>query len=178
MLTRGHLTGRLQRRLSGIARRRGSRSLPCDRSAQVVRELSRRDSLLLNVLANSAEHRGRNGTYYSARVLATHPGNIAHSLRHGIVMIPKHLRKSSGPLWIFRLIGGFEMDGVRPARVRVRRYCSGHQWDRGIHRPLRHDWIDAKPLTHLLDSRVADLLVNLFLNRVENRRHRSPRELS
>jgi len=46
----------------------------------------------------------------------------------------------------------------------VRRYRSRYQRNRGIHRPLRHDWLDAKPLTHLLDSCVAHLLLNLLLN--------------
>jgi hypothetical protein len=134
--------------------------------------------LLLNVLPNSAEHRWCHRPHDFARVVATDSGDVAHSLRHGIVMIAEDLRKRGGSLWIFRLRCGFEMDGVGPAGVRVRRYCSSHQGDRGIYRPLRHDWIDAKPLTHLLHSRAAYLLLNLFLNRVENRRHWSPRELS
>jgi hypothetical protein len=134
--------------------------------------------LLLNVLSDSAEHCRRDSTDDFARVLATNPRNVAHALRHGIVVIAEDLRKRGRSLRIFRLHGGFEMDGVGPARVRMRSYCRGYQRNRGIHRPLRHYWIDAKSLAHLLDSRVADLLLNLFLNRVENRRHRSPRELS
>jgi hypothetical protein len=53
----------------------------------------------------------------------------------------------------------------------VRGNCRRYQGNRCIHGPLRNDWIDAKALTHLLDSRAAYLLLNLFLNRVENRRH-------
>lgn len=63
------------------------------------------------------------------------------------------------------------MDGVRSARVRMSCNCSSHQWNRGIHGPLGNDWIDAKSLTHLLDRRVGNLLLNLLLDRVDNRRH-------
>lgn len=164
MLPRGLLTGRLQSRRSGISRRGRSRSRTRYRSTQVVRELSRIDSLLLNVLSDSAEHRWRDGADDFARLIVAHPGDVAHSLRHSIVVIAEDLRQRCGLLWIFRLRGGFTMDVVGPARVRVRRYCSSYQRNCGIHRPLRNDWIDAKPLTHLLDSRVAHLLLNLFLN--------------
>ena len=116
------------------------------------------------MLSNSTQHRGRDGADDFARVLGTDAGYGAHSLRHGIVVIAKNLIERGRPLWIFRLSGGLTMDGVGPARVRVRRYRSSYQRNRGIHRPLRHDWIDAKPLTHLLDSCVAHLLLNLLLN--------------
>jgi hypothetical protein len=162
MFTRGLITRRLQRCLPGIARCR-SRSLPGDRGAQVVRELSGRDSLLLNVLADSAEHRRSDSADDFARVLAADPGNVADSLRHGVVMLAEDLRKRDGLLWIFRVRGGFTMDGVRATRVRMRRHCRSYQGNCGIHRPLRNEGIDAKPLAHLLDSRAAHLLLNLFL---------------
>jgi hypothetical protein len=164
MLTRGLMTVRLQRRLSGVARRGGSRSLPYDGSAQVARKLSRIDALLLNVLSYPSEHRGSNRVDNLAGVVATDPGNVAHSLSHSVVMIAEDLGKRRRPLWIFRLGGGFAMDRVRTARIRVRRNCRSHQRNRGIHRPLRNDWVDAEPLAHLLDGCAADLLLNLFLN--------------
>jgi len=56
------------------------------------------------------------------------------------------------------------MDGVRSARVCVRCDCRSNQWNRGAHRSLRNDGIDAKPLAHLLDNGVAHLLLNMLLN--------------
>jgi hypothetical protein len=134
------------------------------RGTQVARELPRIDSLFLDVLSNSAEHRGRYSADDFVRVVAAHPGNVAHSLRHCIGMIAENVRKRNGPLWTFRLRRGFTVDSVRAARVRVRRHCSSHQRNRGINSPLRNDWIDAKPLTHLLDSGVGHLLLDLLLN--------------
>jgi hypothetical protein len=158
------MTLRLQRRLSGVARRGRSRSLPYYGGAQVARELSRIDPLLLDVLTYPSEHCGSNRVDNFAGVVATDPGNVAHSLRHSVVMIAEDLGKRRSALWIFRLGGGFAMDRVRTARIRVRRNCRSHQRNRGIHRPLRNHWVDAEPLAHLLDGRVADLLLNLFLN--------------
>jgi hypothetical protein len=158
------MTLRLQRRLSGVARRGGSGSLPYDGSAEVARELTRIYALLLNMLSYPPEHRGSNGVDDSAGVVATDPGNVAHSLSHSVVMITEDLGKRCRALWIFRLGGGFAMDRVSTAGIRVRRNCRSHQRNRGIHRALRNDWVDAEPLAHLLDCRVADLLLNLFLN--------------
>jgi hypothetical protein len=164
MLNSTLLTQRLQRRLSCIARRGRLRPHARYRGAQVARELSRIDPLLLDVLSDSAEHGRRYSADDLVRVIPAHSGNVAHSLRHSIGMITENLRKRGGSLWIFRLRRGFTMDGVRAALVRVRRHCSSHQRNRGINRPLCNDWIDAKPLTHLLDSSVAHLLLNLLLN--------------
>jgi hypothetical protein len=164
MLNSTLLTQGLQRRLSCLARSGRLRPYARYRGAQVARELSRIDSLFLDVLSDSAEHRGRYGADDLVRVVAAHPGNVAHSLRHSVGMIAEDLRKRGGPLWIFRLGRGFTMDGVRAALVGVRRHCSSHQGNRGINRPLRNHWIDAKPLTHLLDSSVAHLLLNLLLD--------------
>jgi hypothetical protein len=164
MLTRRLMTVRLQRRLTGVARRSGSRPLPYDGSAQVARELSRIDALLLNMLSYPSEHRGSNGVDNFAGVVATDSGNVAHSLSHSVVMIAEDLGKRRRALWIFRLGGGFAMDRISTAGIRVRRNCRSHQRNRGIHRALRNDWVDAEPLTHLLDCRVAYLLLNLFLN--------------
>jgi hypothetical protein len=127
--------------------------------------------LLLNMLPNSAEHRGRDGAYDFTRVLATDSGHVAYSLCHGIVMIAEDLGKRGWPLRIFGLRGGFTMNRRRPAAVRVRGDCRSYQRNRSVHGPLRNDRIDAKALTHLLNGRIAHLLLNLFLNRVENGRH-------
>jgi hypothetical protein len=126
--------------------------------------LGRIDSLILNVLSDSAEHCGRNSGDDLAGVVAAQPGNIAHSLCHCIVVIAKHLRKRGAPLWVFRLGGGFTMDRVRTARVRVRRHRGSHQRDRRVNCPLSNDWIDPQSLTHLLHCGVAYLLLNLLLN--------------
>ena len=56
------------------------------------------------------------------------------------------------------------MDGVRPARVRVRSDRRSNEGNRDAHRPLRNDRIDSKPLAHLLDNGAAHLLPNLLLN--------------
>jgi hypothetical protein len=161
---RGLLTDRLQRGLSRIGRRRGPRADSGYRVTQVASQLTRIDSLILNVLSDSAEHRWRNGGDDLARVIPAHPGDIAHSLCHGIVVIAKHLRKSGGSLWVFRLRRGFTMDRVRTTRVRVRRHRGSHKRNRGVNRPLSNDWVDAQALTHLLDGGVAYLLLNLLLN--------------
>jgi hypothetical protein len=68
--------------------------------------------LLLNVLPNSAEHRRRDGADDFVRVVATDSGDVAHSLRHGIVMIAEYLGKRGGTLRTFRLHGGFAMHRV------------------------------------------------------------------
>jgi hypothetical protein len=120
--------------------------------------------LLLNVLPDSTEHGRRHGAYDLARVVATDSGNIAHSLRHSVVVLAEDSRQRSGLLWILSLHARCTMNGIRTARVCVRRDCSSDQRNRGIHCPLRNDWIDAKPLTHLLHGGIAHLLLNLFLN--------------
>ena len=158
------LTGRLQSRLSRITRRSRLWSCPCDCCTQIGRELARLDSLILNVLSDSAEDRRRNSGDDLAGVVAAQPGDIAYSLCHCIVVIAKHLRKRGGPLWVFGLSGGFTKDRVRTARVRVRRHRGSHQRNRGVNRPLSNDWIDPQSLTHLLDGGVAYLLLNLLLN--------------
>jgi hypothetical protein len=126
MLMRGLLTRRLQSRLSGISPSCGSPGRACHRSAQVAGELSRIDSFLLNVLADSAEHRRSDSTDDIACLFTADPGNVAHPLRYGIVMIAEDLMKRCGLLRIFRLRGGLTMDGVRAARIRMRRYCGGY----------------------------------------------------
>jgi hypothetical protein len=120
--------------------------------------------LLLNVLPDSAEHGRRNGAYDLARVIATDAGNIAHSLRHGIVVLAEHSRQRSGLLWIFSLHPGCTMYDIRTACVCVRRDCGSDQRNRGLDCPLRNDGIDAQPLAHLLNGGVAHLLLDLFLN--------------
>jgi hypothetical protein len=163
-VTRGFLTGRLQSGLSRITGRSTLWSYPCDCGTQIARELARIDSLILNVLSDSAEHRRRNSGDDPAGVVAAKPGNIAHSLCHCIVVIAEHLRKRSGSLWVFRLDGGFTMDHIRATRVRVRGHRGSHKRNRGVNRSLCNEWIDPQSLTHLLDGGVAYLLLNLLLN--------------
>jgi len=161
---RGRLTARLQSGLARIAPPGSSRQGARNRITQIVRELSRIDSVLLNVLPDSLEHSGRDSADDCARIVAADPRDVTHSLRHRIVVIAKDLRKRRWPLRIFCLRGGFAMNGDRAAGIRVGRHCGSHEGNRRIHRPLRNDWINPKPLAHLLDSRSADLLLNLFLN--------------
>jgi hypothetical protein len=49
--------------------------------------------LFLNVLSDSAEHRRRYGTDDFAGVVTTHSGDVAHPLRHRVVVIAENLRK-------------------------------------------------------------------------------------
>jgi hypothetical protein len=164
MVTRGHITGRLQRRLSRVARHGASRSHPCYRSAQVVRELCWIYSLLLNVLPDSTEDGWSNGANDLVRVIATHARDVAHALRHSIMVLAEHLRKRRRLLWILRLCRGFAVEVVGITRVRAGRNGSSYKGDRRIHRLLRYHRIDAKPLTYLMYGRAGDLLLNLLLN--------------
>jgi hypothetical protein len=130
-----------------------------------VGQLGGVDSLLLDMLADSAQDRWGDSIQDFPGVFPAHSGRVAHPLSDRRVLVAEYLSRVPGWGVVRRLFGRLLMDRVGAAGTSMCRKRGGDCRDRNVDGLLRYRGVDAEALGHLLRRAGRDVL----LDRIEYR---------